>query len=108
MGFLSRLRSALSAAPPQPPSPPRLPATSEGALAAALAGLPAQRRGWITMAEARALFSPMEAQYAFGETDEIGKANLAAFAARSEHPAKLDFMPLEGRLYFTRKPRPTT
>lgn len=105
MGLLSRLRSALSAAPP--PSPPRLPAASEAALAAALAALPVHRRGWITMAEARALFSPMDPQYAFGETDEIGNANLAGFAARSEHPARFDFMPLEGRLYFTRKPGPT-
>jgi hypothetical protein len=104
MGLLSRIRSALTAAPAEPPSPPRLPATSEAALAAALAALPAHRRGWITMAEARALFSPMDAQYAFGETDDIGNANLSAFAAEPEHPAGLDFMPLEGRLYFTRKP----
>ena len=104
MGLLSRIRSVLRAASAGPPSPPRLPATSEAALSAALSALPAHRRGWITMAEACALFSPMDAQYAFGETDEIGNAELAAFAARPEHPASLDFMPLEGRLYFTRKP----
>jgi hypothetical protein len=107
MGLLSRLRSALTAAPAQPPSPPRLPASSETDLSAALRALPAHRRGWITMAEAGALFSPMDAQYAFGETDETGNANLAAFAARPEHPASLDFMPLEGRLYFTRQPGAT-
>ena len=102
MGLWSRIRSALIAVPPS--SPPRLPSTSEATLAAALRTLPAHRRGWITMAEAAALFSPVDAQYAFGETDEIGKANLAAFATRPEHPASLDFMPVEGRLYFTRKP----
>jgi len=59
------------------------------------------------MAEARALFSPADAQYAFGETDDVGNANLAAFAARPEHPASFDFMPHEGRLYFTRQPGPT-
>jgi hypothetical protein len=44
----------------------------------------------------------MDDQYAFGELDDQGKANLTAFAARSEHRASFDFMPVEGRIYFTR------
>jgi hypothetical protein len=36
--------------------------------------------------------------YAFGELDEIGKANLAAFASASG--VQFEFMPVEGRLYF--------
>jgi hypothetical protein len=49
------------------------------------------------------LFSTMDDQYAFGEMDEQGKASLAAFAAQSEHRSTVDFMPTEGRVYFTRK-----
>ena len=40
---------------------------------------------------------------AFGEMDEIGRAKLAAFAAQSEHLCNFDLMPVEGRVYFTRK-----
>jgi hypothetical protein len=45
----------------------------------------------------------MDDQYAFGEMDEIGRANLVAFAAQSEHRSTFDLMPVEGRVYFTRK-----
>jgi hypothetical protein len=48
------------------------------------------------------LFSPVSAAYAFGEIDEIGKANLAAFAA-DHNGLQFEFMPIEGRLYFMRK-----
>jgi hypothetical protein len=34
--------------------------------------------------------------------DDRGKANLAAFAAQTEHPSGFDIMPVEGRVYFTR------
>jgi hypothetical protein len=44
----------------------------------------------------------MDDQYAFGEMDNQGKTNLAAFAAQIEHRSTVDFMPSEGRLYFTR------
>jgi hypothetical protein len=36
----------------------------------------------------------MEQDYAFSETDEVGKANLASFAARSEHRSSYSFMPM--------------
>ena len=75
----------------------------ELALSASLRTLDVGERGWITLSEARALFSTMDDQYAFGEMDEQGKASLAAFAAQSEHRSTVDFMPTEGRVYFTRK-----
>jgi hypothetical protein len=50
-----------------------------------------------------ALFSPMDDQYAFGEMDQVGRMRLAAFAAESNHRSDFDFMPVEGRVYFTRK-----
>jgi hypothetical protein len=53
------------------------------------------------MSEARALFSSMDEQYAFGEMDEAGKKSLAEFA-ESEHRSTVDFMPTEKRVYFTR------
>jgi hypothetical protein len=43
--------------------------------------------------------------YAFGEMDDAGKSNLGAFAAQSEHRSSVDIMPVEGRVYFTRKIR---
>jgi hypothetical protein len=58
--------------------------------------------GWITMREAKALFSPASDAYAFGEIDEIGKASLATFAA-GRAGLQFEFMPTEGRLYFMRK-----
>ena len=43
------------------------------------------------------------AKYAFGEMDEEGKAEIASFAAQITHRSDFDFMPVEGRVYFTRK-----
>jgi hypothetical protein len=34
---------------------------------------------------------------------EQGKTNIAAFAAQIEHRSAVDFMPGEGRVYFTRE-----
>jgi hypothetical protein len=44
----------------------------------------------------------MDDQYAFGEMDEGGKLALGNFAAEADHRARFDFMPIEGRVYFTR------
>jgi len=45
----------------------------------------------------------MDQDYAFGEMDEAGRSNLASFAAQAEHRSSFSFMPVEGRVYFTRK-----
>jgi hypothetical protein len=79
----------------------RLPGLSEGALAGSLQTLPLGERGWIALAEAARLFSTEEQGYAFGEMDEAGKLALATFAA--EHRSFPEYMPTEGRVYFTRK-----
>jgi hypothetical protein len=84
----------------EPPSPARLDAGSDAALSRSLGALPAGHRAWITMQEARHLFSPMEDEYAFGEMDDQGRANLAGFGAK--HGASFDIMPVEGRIYFSR------
>jgi hypothetical protein len=84
----------------EPASPARLDAGSEPALAHSLGALLLRQQGWITIEEARGLFSPMDNQYAFGEMDDQGKVNLAGFAAR--HRSRFDIMPVEGRIYFTR------
>jgi hypothetical protein len=102
MGITEDIKSFFGSDQADPAAPPRLSASSASALAAALAASPAGRRGWITIAEARSLFSTKDDQYAFGEMDDQGKANIASFAARSEHRATFDFMPVEGRVYFTR------
>jgi hypothetical protein len=50
------------------------------------------------MAQAAALFSHEEGQYAFGELDDDGKTRLAQFAA--QYRSTPDFRPTEGRIYF--------
>jgi hypothetical protein len=82
--------------------PPRLDATDTAALSQSIRTLPAGERGWITMPEAKALFSPFDDQFAFGDGDERGKAAIAAFAAQPGHRSSYDFMPVEDRVYFTR------
>jgi hypothetical protein len=94
------LRSIFAPVTPQPKPPPRLDAGSEPALSHSLGALSPRQQGWVTIEEARQLFSRMDEQYAFGEMDDQGKATLASFAAR--HSSSLDIMPVEGRIYFTR------
>jgi hypothetical protein len=76
----------------------QLAGASEAALGESLQKLPGGERGWITMAQAAALFSHAEGQYAFGELDEDGKTRLAQFAA--QYRSMPDFRPTEGRMYF--------
>jgi len=45
--------------------PPKLDAISEAAQSRSIRILPHGERGWITMQEARSLFSPIDGQYAF-------------------------------------------
>jgi hypothetical protein len=97
------IKTLLGSGAREPPDVARLSASSEAALSASLRVLPVGERGWITPSEVRSLFSRMDDQYAFGEMDEEGKSNLGAFAAQSEHRSRVDFMPTEGRIYFTRE-----
>jgi hypothetical protein len=71
---------------------------SEAALAASLQKLPSGESGWITMAQAAALFSHEQGQYAFGEMDDDGSNRLATFAA--DNRCTPDFRPTENRVYF--------
>ena len=84
-----------------PPDAGKLDGTTEATLARSLSGLSSDERGWITFAEARILFSTEGAQYAFGETDRDGRRNIEAFAA--QHRSVINFMPVEGRVYFLRR-----
>jgi hypothetical protein len=85
-----------------PPDAIKLDGTTEATLARSLSALPPGERGWITFAEARILFSPKGAQYAFGETDQDGRRNIESFAA--QHRSVINFMPVEGRSISTRRP----
>jgi hypothetical protein len=106
MGLWKTIKSLFASGGSAPPDAPRLEAGSESELSLSLRALPDGERGWITLAEARYLFSHMDDQYAFGEMDDVGKSKLGAFAAQSEHRSSVDIMPVEGRVYFTRKIRP--
>jgi hypothetical protein len=99
MSFIGWLFEADAAAPPDAM---KLDGTTEVTLARSLSALPSEERGWITFAEARILFSTKGAQYAFGETDQDGRRNIESFAAR--HWSVINFMPVEGRVYFARDP----
>jgi hypothetical protein len=84
-----------------PPDATKLDGTTEAALDCSLSALQPDQRGWITFAEARSLFSTKSDQYAFGEQDDAGRRNIESFAA--QHRAFINFMPVEGRVYFVRK-----
>jgi hypothetical protein len=86
-----------------PPKAMKLDGTTEATLVRSLSALPPDERGWITFAEARILFSTKDAQYAFGETDQNGRRNIESFA--EQHRSVINFMPVEGRVYFVRDPR---
>jgi hypothetical protein len=81
----------------------RLDGRSRALLAASIETLPYETPGWITSKEAKQLFSPMEDEYAFGEMDEVGKSNIADFAAHVTPRCSFAFMPVEGRVFFSRK-----
>jgi hypothetical protein len=102
MSFWEKLTSAFKFRGPVSPDTRRLNGSSEGVLSASIKLLPTGERGWITMPEAAALFSRMDDQYAFGEMDDEGKANLSAFAAQRAHRCDIQFAPTEGRVYFIR------
>ena len=97
MGIIRWLFGADAAAPSDAT---KLDGTSEASLARSLSASPPYDRGWITFAEARTLFSTKGAQYGFGETDDDGKRNIETFAA--QHQSVINFMPVEGRVYFVR------
>ena len=103
MGIWKTIKAVFAPSTSTPLDLRKLSAVDEVALSASLRVLPVGERGWITLSEARALFSPMDYQYAFGEMDEVGRTRLAAFAADSDHRSAFDIMPVEGRVYFTRK-----
>src|SRR6516165_9636661 len=90
MGIWKTIKAAFAPGTSTPPDARRLSAIDELALSASLRALPVGERGWITLSEARALFSPMDDRYAFGEMDEVGKMSLAAFAAESDHRSAFD------------------
>ena len=106
MGIMSLIGWLFGADAAAPPDHTKLDGTTEAALARSLSALPPDERGWITFAEARILFSTKGAQYAFGETDQDGRRNIESFAA--EHRSMINFMPVEGQVYFVRDPTAVT
>ena len=97
MGLFEKLFGADT---PAPPDATKLDGTSEAALTRSLSALPQGERGWITLAEARNLFSTEGAEYAFGEMDKDGRRIIESFAA--QRGSAINFMPVEGRVYFVR------
>ena len=102
MGIMSLIRWLFGADAATPSDAMKLDGTTEASLAHSLLALPPDEGGWITFAEARILFSNKDAQYAFGETDRDGRRNIESFAA--QHRSVINFMPVEGRVYFVRDP----
>jgi hypothetical protein len=102
LGLLDKIKAFLAGAP-VPPDARKLAASSENELSASLQALPTGEKGWITLRDAWHLFSRMDEEEAFGEMDDAGKRRLAEFAEHSTHRSEFNFMPTEGRIYFTRK-----
>jgi hypothetical protein len=101
MTVFGRIKSLLGSKPANAPPERHLSAETEAGLSASLRALVTGAKGWVTLEEARRLFSPMdEAQYAFGEMDDEGRSKLGSFAAQNR--CTIDLMP-EGRIYFTRQ-----
>jgi hypothetical protein len=101
MGLWAAIKGFLGPGSSGPPDWPRLHCNTESALGQSLDMLPVGQRGWITFAEARALFSTMDAQYAFGQMDDEGRRKLESFAAN--HLSLVQIMPTEHRVYFVRQ-----
>jgi len=76
MGIWEAIKAIFARGASTPPDARRLSAVDEFELSASLKILYDGERGWITLSEAR---------------------------ARSEHRSDFVFMPVEGRVYFTRK-----
>jgi hypothetical protein len=104
MGLFDKIKSMFRSRIQGPPDAPRLKAESVNALASALKLLRVGEHGWITLREAWHLFSRTDDQEeAFGELDDEGGKQLEEFAAQDSYRSDFTFMPVEGRLYFTRK-----
>jgi hypothetical protein len=101
MSLWDAIKSYLQAKSVAPSDVPELAASTETELSASLKSLLDGERAWITFSEARRLFSQMDDEYAFGEMDEKGKDNLLGFTAK--HHSTVALMPVEGRIYFTRR-----
>jgi hypothetical protein len=99
VGILDRLKSLLRPQSQYGLAERRLDGQSEHALSDSLQTLVPRGRGFITLDEARRLFSSQDPRYAFGDADEAGRARLDAFASRTH--CTIDIMP-DGRVYFTR------
>ena len=102
MGLLDKIKAFFAAGTHTPPDARKLAASSENELSASLQALPMGEKGWISLRDAWHLFSRMDEEEAFGEMDDAGKKRLGEFAAYSTHRSEFNFMPTEGRVYFTR------
>jgi hypothetical protein len=102
MSFWTWWKSLFTQSSPADASARRLDGRSKTLLAASIKTLPYETPGWITSKEAKQLFSTAADEYAFGEMDEDGKSNLAAFVAHVTAGCSFEFMPVEGRVYFLR------
>jgi hypothetical protein len=98
---ISRFWKSISGASADPSAPRELRGASEGALSQSLRTLASGDRGWIELRDAQRLFSAQDPQYAFGEMDDDGRNRLARFG--EQHGVSFDIMPVEGRIYFSRR-----
>jgi hypothetical protein len=103
LSLLDKIKSFFAAGTRTPPDARKLAASSENELSASLQALPTGEKGWIPLRDAWHLFSAMDEEEAFGEMDDAGNRRLAEFAAYPIHRSEFNFMPTEGRVYFTRK-----
>src|SRR6516165_11601839 len=75
---------------------------NRGHACALLVGIATGRAGMDHVCRGAHLILDQGAEYAFGETDRDGRRNIESFAA--QHRSTINFMPVEGRVYFVRDP----
>jgi hypothetical protein len=103
VGLFDTLQAAFRRGTPAPPDARKLAASSAKELSAAIQALPVGAKGWIAARDAWRLFSRVDEEYAFGEMDDDGRRRIEEFASDMKHSSAIDFMPVEGRVYFTRR-----
>src|SRR5260370_33059807 len=100
MGIWKAIKAAFAPGTSTPPDARSLSAVDELALSPSLRALPVGERGWITLSKARALFSWMDDQYTFRETDDQVKASLFSCAAPRQQRPPFHLIPAQSRAEF--------
>ena len=106
MGIMSLIRWLFGADAATPSDVIKLDGTTEATLAHSLLALPPDEGDGSRLPRRASCSRPRARNTRFGETDQDGRRNIESFAA--QHRSVINFMPVEGRVYFVRDPTAVT